>query len=275
MNQQEISVVRSRAGRALRVAALSLLAVAAVAAPLPATDATCPPEWNYGADKGPDKWGGLKPEWALCGTGRSQSPIDIPQDDISRDNNMYLPQPDYPRMKIKVQNTGTAIKVTPVPPAQPRLHLGSNTYVTLDEFHFHVPSEHRVHGVKEAGELHLVHRFPDGRVLVLAVLLRAGGSTNNPMLQEIINLMPTQCGQSQTSTAATFDLTQLMAPNMAHYFFYQGSLTTPPCTEGVQFILEAEALVVPAAQIAALKAVIGENARPVQPVRVIRWRQMP
>jgi carbonic anhydrase len=275
MDQQKISVVRLRSGRALRAAALSLLVVAAVVAPLPATDvaATCPPEWNYGADKGPDKWATLKPEWAVCGSGRAQSPIDIPQDDIHQDNNMYLPQPLYPRMKIRVDNTGNGIKVVPL--SEARLHLGSNTYATLDEFHFHVPSEHRVHGVKEAGELHLVHRLADGRQIVYAVLLRAGGNTNNPMLQEIIDLMPAECGQSRTSPAATFDLTQLMAPNMAHYFFYVGSLTTPPCAEGVEWMVGAEALVVPQAQITALQAVSGRNARPVQPVRVIRWRQAP
>lgn len=261
---------RGRYTKQMRAAALAILAGAVAVAPLPADPApTCPPAWNY-TDKGPDRWATLDPSWAVCGSGKQQSPIDVPEGAIRQDNRLYLPVVDYPLMKIKVENTGNSIKVQPRGPA--RLRLG-DTWADLVEFHFHVPAEHTVYGVREAGELHLVHRLPNGRLVVMAVLLRAGGNTENPMLQKIIDLKPDRCGESREPNDSTFDLTKLMAPNKGHYFFYDGSLTTPPCTEGVQWMVGAEALVVPARQIESLRAASGlGNARPVQLLRVVRWR---
>jgi carbonic anhydrase len=235
----------------------------ATLSPLLADD-PCPAEWGYGPDNGPDKWGSMKEEWALCGVGSFQSPIDIANAQV--DGSLQTIQTDYPLMDVRVENKEHEIKV--VPGSTATLKRGSEVSKLL-YFHFHVPSENKIAGEAADGEIHFVHQLPSGRLLVVGVLLREGDE--NAMLQQILALKPDVC-KDKTSFGRTIDLTELL-PSLNRYFFFEGSLTTPPCSEGVTWIVLEEKLEVSEGQIAALKLLPTGNARPVQPLRRLRLRQ--
>lgn len=248
-----------------RLAVAVVLVVLTVAPPLHADD-SCLPEWGYGPDNGPDKWGSMREEWALCGVGSFQSPIDIAN--AQMDGSLSNIQTDYPLMDVRVENQAYEIKV--VPGARATMRRGSEV-ATLLYFHFHVPGEHKIDGQAADGELHLVHQLPNGRLAVIGVLLDAEEDKENATLQQILDLKPDLC-RTNTSSGRTIDLTKLLS-DLNRYFFFGGSLTTPPCDEEVTWIVLAEPLEVSEAQIAALKLLPTGNARPVQPLRRIRLRQ--
>jgi carbonic anhydrase len=212
--------------------------------------------WGYAGAVGPDKWTSLKPEFAAC-AGRNQSPVDIAG---TIEAELKPVQFDYADGGAEVINNGHTIQVNYV--------AGSSITVDgirfdLKQFHFHAPSENRIGGKSFPLEAHLVHADKDGNLAVVAVLFDAGGA--NPAIGAAWSRMPKAEGGKnplpQKVAAAG------LLPAERDYYRYNGSLTTPPCTEGVRWIVMKKPMTVSREQVEAFRSTLGfANNRPVQPV---------
>ena len=210
--------------------------------------------WGYRGDIGPAYWGSLDPAFAACARGSEQSPIDI-------SNAQSRTQPpiefDYGPRAAEIVNTGHTIQVNVTP--------GSGIIVDdigyeLLQFHFHRGSEHTVAGVRFPLELRLVHRSEDGALAVIGVLFRAGAV--NEALAPVWDLLPPDPGTA-VALPDPVDVAALL-PGRLTTWRYAGSLTTPPCTEGVAKAVITEPMTLSPAQIEAFAAIYDGNYRPVQ-----------
>lgn len=210
--------------------------------------------WGFSAPTGPDKWGELDPAYKVCSTGTQQSPVDITGPIKAQ----------LPRLKIawgKTSNTlvnnGHTIQVNVGSGGS--LTVGKDSY-KLVQFHFHRPSEHRIAGKSFPMEAHFVHAAPSGALAVIGVMLAEGKS--NPVFHKIIATMPAQEGPAIAADPAINPAGLL--PAGRDYYRYQGSLTTPPCSETVEWLLLTDSVQVAAADIAGFGKLYAMNARPVQ-----------
>ena len=220
------------------------------------------PAWGYGADDGPACWGSLDPAFALCDRGREQSPIDLTGARPARLDPIGF---DYRPARVSVENTGHTVQVNPAPGSSILLDGARHE---LAQFHFHRGSEHLVDGVRLPLELHLVHRSADGALVVIGVLIEEGAA--NRTLAPVWARLPAEPGAPRP-VPGTLDLASLI-PAGGTTWRYRGSLTTPPCGEGVAWAIPTGRLSMSAAQIAAFGAIFPNNYRPVQPLgeRVLR-----
>jgi carbonic anhydrase len=221
--------------------------------------------WGYHGDGGPEAWGQLKPEFGKCATGQRQSPIDI------RGGIGVQLEPiqfDYRASGFAVIDNGHTVQVN-LP--------GGNTITVLGrryellQFHFHRPSEERINGKQHDMVAHLVHKDAEGKLAVVAVLLDRG--TAQPLIQAVWNALPLEKHEAQAAPGA-IDLNQLL-PEDRRYYTYMGSLTTPPCSEGVLWMVLKTPVTVSAEQIEIFSRLYPMNARPVQPLagRLIKESQ--
>ncbi|MGW5437574.1 carbonic anhydrase [Nocardia asteroides] len=236
------------------LAALALLAVAGCAGSDPKAAA---PHWDYDHE-GPDHWADLGKQYATCRNGHAQSPIDLP------DAGEAHPTDDidivYRRIRTAtLTNNGHAIQVG-VPADSGNRIVVDGTSFTLTQYHFHLPSEHTVAGAETAMELHLVHADAHGRLAVLAVLLRAQEAP--APLSAILAAAPDRVGA--TRTLSNIDPRAFLPDNRAQ-FRYEGSLTTPPCTEGVAWIVLREPSPVAVADVDRYRRLFPHSNRPTQP----------
>ena len=215
------------------------------------------PRWGYSGELDPAHWGDLSAEFAACKEGKTQSPIDI----------RYGQRMDYQPLSFQyrsdtlaVTNDGHSIRVDAGPGSF--LTVNGREYA-LQQYHFHTPSEHGIQGVRADMEVHLVHRDAQGRIAVVAVLMNGGRRTNST-LKRIADALPRIAGQSFYGRQVATNPLFLLPPERS-YFSYPGSLTTPPCTEGVDWFVMAEPVEVDAALVARFRQAMGENARPLQP----------
>lgn len=222
--------------------------------------------WAYNGDTGPAAWGGLKPEFALCGNGKRQSPIDI-RGGIAVD--LDAVQFDYRPSAFNVVDNGHTVQV----------NLGSGNTIQvagrryeLVQFHFHRPSEERVNGRQYDMSLHLVHKDPEGRLAVVGLLLDRA-ATPQPVVQSVWNNLPLEKNEEQPASVP-LDLSQLLPADPA-YYTYMGSLTTPPCSEGVLWMVMRQPVPVSQAQIDIFARLYPMNARPVQSVAGRLIKQSP
>lgn len=216
-----------------------------------------PAHWTYEGEEGPEYWGELDPNYATCSGGTEQSPIDVVGAEGSD-----LADIDFTYGSVSplhIVNNGHTIQVN-VPEGN-SIVLDGTTYDLL-QFHFHTPSEHAIDGQTEAMELHLVHKAEDGTLAVVGVLLREGAE--HAGLKPVFEAMPVMAGPEQEVTG-TVDLAALL-PETRTTFRYMGSLTTPPCSEGVHWNLFNEPAEVSAAQVEAFRKIFELDARPVQPL---------
>jgi carbonic anhydrase len=221
----------------------------------------CPPAWDY---QHQSSWGGE------CAAGHAQSPIVI-----AKASTKELPplRFRYAPFAAPVLNTSRTTEVEVPHGTVERLQQGKATYELL-QFHFHFPAEHLEGGVAHAGELHLVHRDPTTKKLHVVAIWIDRGATN-AALAPIVMLATNLAGCKTSAKSATIN-PALLLPDTSSYETYTGSLTTPPCTEGVTFILLGNTITASAEQIAALSR--GEvNARAAQPVgaRKVYLRRAP
>ncbi len=217
--------------------------------------------WSYSRDTGPAKWGDLDVSFGLCKTGAAQSPIDLPPSPAHRQPALATPR--WEPMPLKITNTGHSIQVDDG--AASSLVLDGTEY-KLAQFHFHSPAEHTVGGRSFDLEMHLVHKSGDGKLAVVAILFRTGAE--NAVLAPVWNAMPAQPGPAVTVAGATIDVSSML-PASPKYLRYGGSLTAPPCTEGVTWlVVEPDAASqVSAEQVRKLKTITQPTTnRPVQPV---------
>jgi carbonic anhydrase len=213
-------------------------------------------EWTYEGETGPQHWGDLDPKFAVCSQGRAQSPIDIAAPQGVNLTDLAF---SYNPTALNVINTGETIRVN--------YDTGSSivyneiTY-NLVQFHFHHPSEHTISGKAFDLELHLVHQDAAGNLAVVSVLITKG-ATDNPAYASIFDNLPAQAGTKAVS--AKLNATDLL-PKDRRYYTYVGSLTTPPCSQGVRWLLLTTPIELSGKQIDAFSTIFHMNARPVQPL---------
>ena len=211
--------------------------------------------WSYHGETGPEHWARLKPEFSLCGKGQRQSPIDI------RDGIPVELDPiafDYRPTAFRVIDTGHTVQVNLA--AGNRITVNGRRY-ELTQFHFHRPSEERLNGKQFDMVMHLEHRDIEGKLAVLAILINEG--KGHPLVQQVWNNLPLEKFTEQHGLA-TIDLGQIL-PEQRQYVTYMGSQTTPPCQEGVLWLVMKQPATASAEQMAIFARLYPMNARPVQP----------
>lgn len=227
------------------------------ATPAPVVSASPAPaavHFSYEGEAGPEHWATLSPAFEACGSGQRQSPINIKQ---------ALPaiQFDYKDTTLKLVNNGHTLQVNY--PAGSKITVGDHSFDLL-QFHFHAASENTLDGKQFPMELHLVHRDSSGKLGVVGVFMEEG--SENATFQAILNNLPKEENQEESFSAVTLNAASLLPQNHQYYGF-DGSLTTPPCTEGVEWRVLSTPIQVSKAQVDAfLKLFHGGNARPVQPL---------
>lgn len=213
------------------------------------------PGWAYAGEAGPDRWAELHPSFARCGMGNRQSPINI------RGGIEVELEPirfDYRPVNFSVHDTGHTVRVEPAPGNT--LSVMGRSY-QLIELHFHRPAEERIDGRQFDMSLHLVHRDPEGRQAVVAVLIDRGG-TAHPGIQRIWNSLPLDRHEPLASPVP-LDPSDLL-PQTRGYYTFMGSRSTPPCDEGVLWMVMREPVALSVEQIAIFSRLYPMNARPLQ-----------
>ncbi len=212
--------------------------------------------WGYSDDTGPAHWGDMKPEFATCKSGKQQSPINI-----SKAHSADLPGItfSYQATPLEVVNNGHTIQVNYAPGSS--ITVNGKQYELL-QFHFHSPSEHEINGKPADMVAHLVHKAADGQLGVIGVLMKKGAS--NPLIEKIWKHMPKHEGE-HSKAAIKINVADLLPEGKA-YYHYSGSLTTPPCSEGVNWMVLENTVEVSAAQVSAFTTIFHKSTRPVQPL---------
>jgi carbonic anhydrase len=213
--------------------------------------------WGYEGAGGPEHWGDLKDAYETCGEGMAQSPIDLKQGVGAE---LKAIQTDYKSTPLKIVNNGHTIQVNYETPSS--YVIDGKTYKLL-QFHFHTPSEHTVEGEFHEMELHLVHQNDQGQLAVLGVFMEQG--KKNSVIEKIWDHMPTEINSEKTVSGVTVNAANLL-PEEKSYYHYYGSLTTPPCSEGVNWTVLKSPISVSKKQVKAFADLIGDNNRPVQPL---------
>lgn len=217
--------------------------------------------WDYQGPRGAAHWSSLDPTYALCNVGREQSPIDIRN---PRKADLQPLRFEYRREPARyVINNRYTLRVNYHDAADTGsfLVIGKKRY-QLVQFHFHHPGEEAVDGRRYPMVLHLMHRSGDGEAVGVAVFLRAGRA--NPTVQQILDHGPATEGQLAVP-GLMVDPTSMLPRDMS-YYMYMGSVSAPPCTEGVRWIVLKTPVEVSAAQIAAFARLFPDDARPLQPL---------
>jgi carbonic anhydrase len=214
-------------------------------------------KWSYSGAEGPAHWGDLGPENALCAAGHDQSPIDI---EGSEKAGLPPIQFSYQPSPLKIINNGHTIQINYAPGS--KISIAGKEYEVV-QFHFHRPSEEKIHGRGYDMVTHIVHKDREGNLAVVAVLLKAG--RENSFLQGLWSHLPAAPGKEQTIANASVNIGDLLPAEMGYYTF-TGSLTTPPCSEGVRWLVLESPVELSAAQIAAFAKLYPHNARPTQPI---------
>jgi len=218
--------------------------------------------WSYEGETGPQHWGDLSPEFIMCKIGKNQSPIDINE----RFTVKACTKPigfHYAADVKAVKHTGYSVKAL----AEGKSFIvvdGKKFY--LKQFHFHTPSEHTVNGKYYPMEMHLVHADEEGNLAVVGVFFKVG--RENATLERVLSAAPSEGGKKNALTEPInpYDL----LPANKDYYRYSGSLTTPPCSEGVRWFVMKEPLELSQEQLARFQELMGKNNRPVQPVNARR-----
>lgn len=213
-----------------------------------------PAGWSYEGASGPESWGALG--FPLCGQeGKNQSPVAL-----SRAAALVLDplQVNYRGATLSVVNNGHTIQVNQGPGSG--LAIGGQHY-DLAQFHFHGPSEHTKDGQSFPMEVHLVHKSADGTLAVIGILIKIG--QQNPSLSAIWKL-PRQAGE-EIPGHSSFNVSQLLPADLT-YYHYKGSLTTPPCSENVNWFVLQTPIELSQEQFDQYRSIFAKNNRPVQPL---------
>ena len=208
--------------------------------------------WGYRSSKGPAKWSTLDEKFRLCGVGRQQSPIDIAAAAEGTSSSISF---DYKGGPATVINNGHTVQVNV--PRGNRLRVGDRVY-RLIQFHFHTPSENTIDGLHYPMETHLVHKDANGRLAVIALMVRAGR-------RGILDNLPQPAKTGGQADAGSVNPSDLIPVSKEHFVF-KGSLTTPPCSEGVDWFVMKQPIETDHATIAGLYAILGANNRPTNPL---------
>jgi carbonic anhydrase len=219
------------------------------------------PSFTYDGETGPDHWGELSPLTEVCGRGNLQSPVDITPRKLHQVDWLEPLKIEYKATPTRLLHTGYTFQVN-YDPGSKLTFLGAEYEVV--QFHFHTPSEHLVNGRPADMELHVVHarKGAPNFLAVLGVLISAGAE--NPLLAKFWQAMPEKPSK-ETKAGGSLNVADALPANR-DYWTYSGSLTTPPCTERVTWLLLKESIQASRGQIGRFTEVFGKNARPVQPL---------
>lgn len=215
------------------------------------------PHWTYEGAEGPEHWGDLDPSFKECKLGHLQSPIDIPAATL-HPAHLDPIQFEYKSAPLHIVDNGHTVMVT-YPPGSV-MRVGAAEY-EVQQLHFHMPSEETIDGKSFPLGAHIVHKDKQGHLAVVAVLFEEGPA--NSGLADAFGHMPGHAGKEEAPGGARIDATRLLPPQTS-YFTFQGSLTTPPCTEGVTWYVLRTPATASADQIAAFAKRYPHDARPVQ-----------
>lgn len=213
-------------------------------------------EWSYSGDTGPANWGRLSADYKMASEGRRQSPIDLVD---MTDRDLPKIQFSYKPAQIRLVYNGHTIEE--VEEDGSSIELDGRRF-DLKQFHFHAPSEHTIHGRHFDMEMHLVHKSSEGKICVLGVFIREGDE--NPTFGQLWKYLPTDENRTRTFDD-TINAEDLLPANRS-YYTYDGSLTTPPCTEEVKWLILKRPISLSKKQIEAFTKTIQGNNRPVQPL---------
>jgi carbonic anhydrase len=247
-----------------------LLVVAAALVPA-GSRAQWKTHWTYEGATGAEHWGDLDPEYAACKVGKEQSPIDI----------RNVEKAELPALRFEYKsgplkfliNNGYTIRVNyhDIPGSGSFLIVGDKRY-QLTQFHFHRPSEEYIHGKPYDMEVHLMHAASDGKVAGVTVFLKAGRA--NTTIQQILDHMPKTEGKEQEIAGVEVNPAELL-PHDPAYYTYMGSVTAPPCTEGVTWFVLKTPVEISPEEIDAFAKLYPHDVRPIQPLngRVVNESQ--
>jgi len=220
-------------------------------------------EWSYDGASGPSHWGDLTPEFAACGHGHRQSPIDIRKTekaDLPSIEFAYKPSP------LRLIDNGHTIMINYASGSSIRV---GNAKYELKQFHFHRPSEEKINGKAYDMVIHLVHADQNGHLAVVAVLLQEG--TSKPLIDQLWNHLPSEKEKEQVVSGVSINAADLLPAGHGYYTF-DGSLTTPPCSEQVVWFVLKQPVHVSAAEVAKFAKLYPHDARPTEPLndRVVK-----
>lgn len=211
------------------------------------------PHWTYDGKEGPKHWGDLSGDFAACSLGHRQSPVDLTEADRADMGEVEL---NWNASAPVVSNNGHTIQAGAAPGNTTT--FAGQTY-TLAQAHFHHPSEHTIAGWRAPLEAHFVNRGADGKLLVLGVMITEGDA--NPEIAKLWQAAPSTEGEAQAN--GTVDLASLV-PAGSKFYRYEGSLTTPPCSEIVDWIVFADPITASREQIDTFAKLYPDNSRPLQ-----------
>lgn len=215
------------------------------------------PHWSYEGSEAPAHWGKLSPDFSLCETGKNQSPVNI--QGVLKSNHGKL-ELAFQQGKQQIVNNGHTIQVN-VSEGN-TLRLDNDTF-TLQQFHFHAPSENEIDGKQFPLEAHFVYKDKNGALAVLAQMFQQGKS--NPQLAKAWQQIPTAVDQTAVLNKP-LDIKALL-PKQFNFYRFSGSLTTPPCSEGVRWIVLEQPVSASTEQINQFRSAIHHaNNRPIQPL---------
>lgn len=247
----------SRVWRPVTVVALALLGAILCLQAAPASSATFD-KWSYRGEQGPEHWATLSPSFSLCKEGKAQSPIDLAGARPGLEEPLVF---RYRSNSLILVNDGRALRMDFEPGSY--IRVGARRYELL-QADFHAPSEHRINGMPADMAAQFLHRDIEGNLALVEVPIVAGRRMNN-VLERVWENLPERPGSSFQGRQVGINPTFLL-PNERAYYSYRGSLSHPPCTEGVQWFVFQKPLEVEAGLIHRLLDLFGPNARPLQPL---------
>lgn len=251
-------------GRAVVFALLVVVGASAAPATLQAQWKT---PWDYSGTRGPDHWSALDTTYATCNTGHAQSPIDIRATTTADLPALRFDYRSHPLAGLT--DNGKTIRINYHPPYNDDALVVGDTWYRLTQLHFHRPSEDLVYGKSYDMMLHLMHETTNGRAAGVAVFLTAGKP--NATVQRIWDHVPKVVGTEESVPGVDVDPANML-PRDLGYYTYEGSLTAPPCTEGVTWFVLKTPVEISPAQISAFTKRYPHDVRPVQPLngRMVR-----
>jgi len=215
------------------------------------------PHWGYEGTGAPENWGTLSADFSTCNNGKTQSPVNL---EGAKDTALKPLVLKYVPSKVRLVNNGHTIQVNVT--GKNKAVFGGKKY-DLEQMHFHSQSEHTLLGQSFPMELHLVHKNAAGQLAVIGVFIKEG--KENPIIKKLWANIPE--AQGEEKDVAGFKLQALkILPAKKKYMNYTGSLTTPPCSENVNWHMLVNPIELSAPQIAMFSKYYAKNARPVQPL---------
>jgi carbonic anhydrase len=215
--------------------------------------------WAYQGLGNPTQWGQLKPDFILCEIGKNQTPINLVETDMIEAKLSSI-EFAYKNAAANVVNNGHTIQINY--PEGSSIKIEGQTF-NLVQFHFHTPSENQINGKSYPLEVHLVHKNEKGELAVIGVMFEVGNA--HELIENIWKKVSSKENE-EIKIEQELNLMSLL-PEQKNYFRFNGSLTTPPCSEGVRWFVMKKPLTVSQAQIYQFKGWMKhDNARPLQPI---------